>query len=532
MAALSRSFRDFIYDHHELWPNLTAKTDSSGDKNAIFQQTLMWAFKRHKIRRLQAIIKNDSTSNSSPLPPSLQQDVLSSCLNSLSHSLIPMSNLISLTITIDIPSSAHGTRSCNQLATLIRSVPTTLKQLCISGCNLQFPSEGARLTALTSLVLYGSRSSHTLPSSPSTADLLAIQDGNETPLSIPVRGAPSLPRGVIFQPNSLPASGSLKHLHIGHLGTPSLPDSLTALRGIKSLSIDWAADDIEATVPDFSLLEQCSSPETAGDGKDAWSSSLTHLSLGYYQATTLPERLPPTLKSLSLQWNIRTSEDMCRKADNEGVAFDVDAFHRSFKCLESLTMLTHLNLNNALGGWGLPSSVQKLTQLQSLGVVGSNPFYHWNGRKESIPLQLQAFKQLRSLDVEVYEASSHWECLAQLTNLERLRLGRGESPEAYVAPSVKNTIGTGLVRLLPALPKLKEVCTEGMMLPATASCGQWNRLMGSGVPPGMQEDAARAVKELGERGVALQRWYAWPFMMPGTTAIGNAEGVRAWNEVE
>lgn len=345
-------------------------------------------------------------------------------------------------------------------------------------------------------------------------------------------------------PQCLP--DNLERLEVCCFGQPELPEALTGVSRLKALTLDWAWENMNGAVtPDLSLLEKTKSNHNGQDWW--WCDHLTHLGLGYFQAQALPEALPASLVSLDLQWNLRTAEPSCRK-----LGFDVESFHRSFSCLEPLTALTHLNLNNALGAWGLPPSVAKLTQLESLGVAGTAPSWplidfidddddgmniggnNNNGLlafppRGGPPLapQLARFRRLKCLDVEIYEAAVEWEDLATLTGLERLRLAKSKGAEGYVHPDVRAVVGRGLVRLLPVLSALKEVHTEGMLLPATAACGRWERLLGFESPE-LRKEAAAAVETLRSRKVALSRWFTWPFGPFGP----QMDGVPSWDEVE
>jgi hypothetical protein len=406
-----------------------------------------------------------------------------------------LSSLISLNITLDIGEYACPQPGASFITDLISVAPKTLKQLTLRVPNIHFPEAGSKFSALTALALH----------SPD---------------------ATGVGSGVHIHPKSLPSG--LLHLSIGSLGSSSLPEALLGVKALESLAVDWASDPAEAAVvPDFSLLEDSLSSETESMDTTVstttarWNTAhLTHLSLGYFQASALPRKLPATLRSLDLQWNLTAVEPACRKD-----GFSVEEFHNSFSSLAPLTALTHLNLNKALGVWGLPPAVLKLTQLESLGVSGADPSACWvSALRAELPQQLQVFKNLRKLDIEIFDAAAGWEHLAALSKLERLRLGRGGQPEAYVRPDVQSVIGRGLVKLLPALPELKEVHTEGMLLPATSACSRWARLSGFEAPE-LREEAVNAVAKLSERRVMLQRWFCWPFSPSG-------EGMAAWDEVE
>jgi hypothetical protein len=515
VACTSRDLRDFVYDHFELYPNINAVgsviSTSSSSKDVLdhattrnvarsssFEKTLAWAEARGKIRRLRAAINPHKYEQSScrKLPTKWIENSFRHLASTMPH----LSSLISLHITLDIGDYACPEPGASFVRDLITVAPKTLKQLTLCIPNIHFPEDGAKLTALTALSLH----------SPD---------------------ATGVGSGVQIHPNSLPSG--LLHFSIGSLGSSSLPEALLGVKALESLAVDWASDPAEAAVvPDFSLLEgsltSSFSPSEDNYEEDAmkdqnrrWNTAhLTHLSLGYFQASALPRRLPPTLRSLDLQWNLTAVEPACRKA-----GFSVEEFHNSFSSLAPLTALTHLNLNKALGVWGLPPAILKLTQLESLGVSGADPSACWvSALRAELPQQLQVFRNLRKLDIEIFDAAAGWDHLASLKKLEVLRLGRGGQPEAYVRGDVQSVIGHGLVRLLPALPALKEVHTEGMLLPATSACSRWARLAGLEAPE-FREEAANAVEKLSERRVMLQRWFCWPFSPC-------EQGMAAWDEVQ
>lgn len=509
VACTSRDLRDFVYDHFELWPNLNAvgsalssssscSSTTSKVRSSSFEKTLAWAEARGKIRRLRAALNPHKYEQSTckKLPSEWIQNSFQRLTSTLPH----LSSLISLHITLDIGDYAPTQPGSSFITDLISVAPRTLKQLTVRVPNIHFPEDGSKLTALTALSLH----------SPD---------------------ATGIGSGVQIHPNSLPSG--LLHLSIGSLGSSSLPEALIGVKALESLAVDWASDPAEAAViPDFSILEGSLTSEKLSDvdttmdednsaSSTAWSTAhLTHLSLGYFQAAALPRKLPQTLRSLDLQWNLTAVEPACRKA-----GFSVEEFHNSFSSLAPLTALTHLNLNKALGVWGLPPAVLKLTQLESLGVSGADPSACWvSALRAELPQQLQVFKNLRKLDIEIFDAAAGWDHLTMLTALERLRLGRGGQPEAYVRQDVQSVIGRGLVKLLPALPALKEVHTEGMLLPATSACARWARLAGFEAPE-LREEALVAVAKLSERRVMLQRWFCWPFSPC-------EEGMSAWDEVQ
>jgi hypothetical protein len=469
-------------------------------QSSSFEKTLAWAEARGKIRRLRTAMNPHKYEQSSckKLPSEWIQNSFQRLTSTLPH----LSSLISLHITLDIGDYAPTQPGASFITDLIAVVPKTLKQLSLCVPNIHFPEDGSKLAALTALSLH----------SPDTTGVGS---------------------GVQIHPKSLPSG--LLHLSIGSLGSSCLPEALVRVKALESLAINWASDPAEAAViPDFSLLEGCSlssenlsdadtrmNEDTMAVASTGWNTAhLTHLSLGYFQAAALPRKLPPTLRSLDLQWNLTAVEPACRKD-----GFSVEEFHNSFSSLAPLTALTHLNLNKALGVWGLPPAVLKLTQLESLGVSGADPSACWvSALRAELPQQLQVFKKLRKLDLEIFDAAAGWEHLTMLTALERLRLGRGGQPEAYVRQDVRSVIGRGLVKLLPALPALKEVHTEGMLLPATGSCSRWARLAGFEAPE-LREEAVIAVEKLSERRVMLQRWFCWPFSPC-------EEGMSAWDEVQ
>ena len=503
VACTSTELRSFLYEHFELWPNLNAvgaalssPSSITSECNALattkvrsssFEKTLAWAEARGKIRRLRAAINphKHEQSYSTKLPA----EWIENSFNHLTRTLPHLSSLISLDITVDIGDYTCPEPGASFVTDLISVAPKTLKQLTLRVPNIHFPEDGAKLSALTALSLHS-------------------------------KDATGVDSGVHIHPKSLPAG--LLHLSIGSLGSSSLPEALLGVNALESLAVDWASDPAEnAIVPDFSLLESSAGVTPAAETVEQWNTAhLTHLSLGYFQASALPRKLPPTLRSLDLQWNLTACEPSCRKA-----GFSVEEFHNSFSSLAPLTALTHLNLNKALGVWGLPPAVLKLTQLESLGVSGADPSACWvSALRAELPQQLQVFKNLKKLDIEIFDAAAGWEHLTTLTALERLRLGRGGQPEAYVRGDVQSVIGRGLVKLLPALPALKEVHTEGMLLPATSACRRWARLAGVEAPE-LREEAFNAVEKLSERRVMLQRWFCWPFSPCG-------EGMPAWDEVK
>lgn len=470
MAGTCRALRDFVYHHQELWPNIAA----SGPPGTAISGPLSWAANRGHVRRLRVGFSSGS------LTPACEES-MASLVNAVHH----LPELVSLQVTMDVGMLP------DPMETLFPAsgAPRTLKQLTLAAPSLHLPSSMSDLTALTALSLRSVDSSR-------------------------------MGGGVTFAPDCLPRS--LLVLEIGSLGQAQLPEALKQVDALQSLTVDWAWEGTDAAVaPELSLLEEGS---VIAKGERSWCDHLTHLGLGYFEAKALPKALPPSLKSLDLQWNLTTTESCCRK-----VSVDVDNFHASFSCLRPLTALTHLCLNNALGGWGLPDAVTRLTQLESLGVAGTSPLWHWGGRRVDIAPQIsENFPNLKSLDIEIYEAAAGWEHIAKCSKLERLRLGKSAAAEAYVRPDVRAVVGRGLVRLLPALPALEEVHTEGMLLPATSACRRWERLLLGFEAESVRAEAAAAVDGLYQRRVALHRWYAWPFW-PGTAH--HSDQFSPWDEV-
>lgn len=475
VAGTCRALRDFVYRHSELWPNITA----SGALGNGISGPLNWAAERRHVRRLRV------TLSGLPTTQNCEETV-----KSLARAVHNLQELVSLQVTMDV-----GLVPMDPMETIFPAsgaplkLPRTLKQLTLAAPSLHLPSSMSELTALTALSLRSVDSSR-------------------------------MGDGVTFAPDSLPRG--LLILEIGSLGQTHLPEALKSVEALQSLTVDWAWEGTDAAVaPELSLLEESSSGDT---GRRSWCDHLTHLGLGYFEAKALPKALPPSLKSLDLQWNLTTTESCCRKA-----SVDVDTFHASFSCLQPLTALKHLCLNNALGGWGLPDAVTRLTQLESLGVAGTSPLWHWEGRRADIAPQLSAnFPNLKSLDIEIYEAAAGWEHIAKCSKLERLRLGKSAAAEAYVRSDVRAVVGRGLVRLLPALPALKEVHTEGMLLPATSACRRWERLLLGFEADSVRAEAAAAVDGLYRCCVALYRWYSWPFW-PGTA--NHSDKFCPWDEV-
>lgn len=476
VACVSKELRDFVYDHHELWSTIRAST-AGDDTPSPFDATLAWASARRKVLHLRACIHESDFCADGLLDP---QERVDAKVATLTRSLTSLDRLTSLSIRIDAGNRAKCPAS--QISALVAACSPSLRQLSVISCDLSEPIDASRLANLTSLALHASA-------------------------------------GKVAAPAALPTG--LKRLSITGLGGSELPRALASISALESLSLDWASGEVsEEVTPDWSLLSTAQHAQQ-GQGATAqnsavhdWTAHLSHLSLGYFAAEAMPAALPPTLRSLELQWNLQTCEQGLKKAPQ----FDVDAFHASFAALEPLTRLTHLNLNSALGSWGLPPAVLKLTQLESLGVAGNCSSFdvapgsgRWPERTvKDIAPQLRAFPKLRALDIEILEAAHGWEHLAALPLLEELRLGRSEAAEVYLLPAVKGTIGKGLIRLLPALQHLKEVRTEGMLLPATAVCRRWARLLGFEASE-LRQEAAAAVEVLHSRGVALERWYSWPF---------------------
>lgn len=500
MACTCRALRDIVYDHNELWPNLSAvgaASDADGTTPSPFDDTLAWAQARGRVRRLRAHITPHTARGGRYLAGTpANADAapwIGRSFRSLTRCVGRLDRLVSLHVCLEVgpssgasPAPGDGARA---VAALVAAAPATLRQLTLRVPDLHLPAAASRLTALTALVL-----------------------------DSPDAGGAALSGGVRISLAALPAG--LRRLAVGSLAAPELPRALTGVSALESLSLDWAGDAAAESpaAPDFSLLE---APAAAG-----WATGhLTALSLGYFAAAALPKALPPTLRSLELQWNYVACEPASRKD-----GFRVEDFHASFSCLGPLTEMTHLCLNRALGGWGLPPAVARLSQLRSLGVAGADPGEVASLQGPARPpgtLAAQvaaAFPRLTSLDIEILDAAAGWEELATLGELARLRLGRGGQPETYVQPAVHASLGRGLVRLLPALPALKEVHTEGMLLPATAACARWARLAGFDAPE-LRGEAEAAVEAMHRRGVALARWYSG-------AASPAREGMETWDEVE
>eukprot|EP00890_Picochlorum_soloecismus_P004361 jgi/Picsp_1/4926/NSC_02290-R1_---NA--- len=528
VACVSRQLKDFVYEHHELWENInvvaekeqpmrrySSSTDLCGSahkKRAMTKQgykgALSWAASRREVRRLRVVVKDDDADMRMMTSRKSQKNLMQLLEDPKSDTAVaqedsPMRLLVSTTaklpnlISLSVSAPAYS-NDC-EFELLSRMIPTlgsSLKQLVLSsGDGLCVPNSLASLGGLQSLCLQSCTGG-----------------------------------GVRIEDLALPAS--LKHLKIGGLAEDCLPQALKCVASLESLDINWAVDQDEegAPTPDLSLLK----------ASEHWCSNLKSLRLGYFEATRLPEWLPTSLIELELQWNLRT----CAFENSRKEDVDVDDFLQSFDVMLPLKNLKHLNLNNAVGQWGLPSAVCKLHQLESLGVVtgsgeeGAHGSAHPSNRaqREHPPIPRGAlakqvassFPNLKSLDIEIFEAASEAGSLAQLKHLQHLRLGKGESPETYVRPDVRVVVGRGLIKLLPSLPELEQVQTEGMLLPATASCGRWNRLLGFEAEE-LRSQAAAAVETLYRRGVALSRWYAWPFGTGNFESSGS--GIRPWDEV-
>jgi hypothetical protein len=529
VACVSRQLKDFVYEHHELWENINVVAEkeqpmrrysSSTDlcenakkKRAMttklgYKGALAWAASRREVRRLRVVVKDDDADMRMMTSRKSQKNLMQLLEDSKSDANAqedsPMRLLVSTTAKlpnlISLSVSAPAYSNDYEFEILSKMIPTlgsSLKQLVLSsGDGLYVPNSLASLGGLQSLCLQSCTGG-----------------------------------GVRLEDSALPES--LKHLKIGGLAENCLPHALKSVGSLESLDINWAVDQDEegAPAPDFSLLNE----------SEPWCSNLRSLRLGYFEATRLPDWLPATLIELELQWNLKTCAfENTRKED-----VDVDDFLQSFDVMLPLRNLKRLNLNNAVGQWGLPSAVRKLHQLESLGVVtgSGEEAAHGNGAQSSSRAQREhppiprgalakqvasSFPNLKSLDIEIFEAASEAASLAQLKHLKHLRLGKGESPETYVRPDVRVVVGRGLIKLLPSLPKLEQVQTEGMLLPATASCGRWNRLLGFEAEE-LRSQASAAVETLYRRGVALSRWYAWPFGTINFESSGS--GIQPWDEV-
>lgn len=527
MACVSRQLKDFVYEHHELWENINVVAEkeqpmrrysSSSDlcgsaqkKRAMttkqgYKGALAWAASRREVRRLRVVVKDDDADMRMMTSRKSQKNLMQLLDDPKSDTMIdaqedsPMRLLVSTTaklpnlISLSVSAPAYS-NDC-EFELLSRMIPTlgsSLKQLVLSsGDGLCVPNSLASLGGLQSLCLQSCTGG-----------------------------------GVRIEGSALPAS--LKHLKIGGFAEDCLPQALKCVASLESLDVNWAVDQDEegAPAPDLSLLKE----------SEDWCSNLKSLRLGYFEATRLPEWLPTSLVDLELQWNLKTCAfENTRKED-----VDVDDFLQSFDVMLPLRNLKRLNLNNAVGQWGLPSAVCKLHQLESLGVVtgsgeegtahpsNSAQREHTQIPRGALAMQVaSSFPNLKSLDIEIFEAASEAASLAQLKHLKHLRLGKGESPETYVRPDVRVVVGRGLIKLLPSLPELEQVQTEGMLLPATASCGRWNRLLGFEAEE-LRSQASAAVETLYRRGVALSRWYAWPFGSGNFESSGS--GIRPWGEV-
>ena len=517
-----------MYEHHELWENINVVAEkeqpmrryssstnlcgSAQKKRAMttklgYKGALAWAASRREVRRLRVVVKDDDADMRMMTSRKSQKNLLQLLEDSKSDTIAqedsPMRLLVSTTaklpnlISLSVSAPAYS-NDCEfeLLSKMIPTLGSSLKQLVLSsGDGLYVPNSLASLEGLQSLCLQSCTGG-----------------------------------GVRIEDSAFPAS--LKRLKIGGLAEDCLPQALKSVTSLESLDINWAVDQDEegAPAPDFSSL----------NASESWCSNLRSLRLGYFEATRLPDWLPTSLIELELQWNLKTCAfENTRKED-----VDVDDFLQSFDVMLPLRNLKRLNLNNAVGQWGLPSAVRKLHQLESLGVVtGSGEAAHGGGAQSSTRPQREhppiprgalakqvasSFPNLKSLDIEIFEAASEAASLAQLKHLTHLRLGKGESPETYVRPDVRVVVGRGLIKLLPSLPELEQVQTEGMLLPATASCGRWNRLLGFEAEE-LRSQASAAVETLYRRGVALSRWYAWPFGTINSESSGT--GIRPWDEV-
>ena len=508
VACASKQLKDFVYEHHELWStiNVVAEKEQVGSRSTSvlshrgtskrrgmdsarsFREALLWTAARREVRRLRVVVHDDDAENRMMSSRRSQRNLVQfglddetdqeveqeehSPMKLLVNTVCDLPHLTSLSVNAPAYSS---NKSFQFLPQLVSALHTDLKQLILtSSDHIHVPTGMQRLEKLETLVLESSG-------------------------------------GVSIDHRALPSG--LKHLKIGGYIEPCLPEALTHVSGLTALQIHWAVDqDVECAVcPGFGMLSEGAS----------WCSQLKQLNIGYFESSSLPKWLPSTLKHLEIQWNLK----LCAIEDTKD-EIDVDAFLRSFDVLLPLNNLTHLNLNNSIGRWGLPEAVCQLYQLQYLGIVSysgdstttpiagvSHQSRYPPTRRGQIASHIaHSFPNLKKLDIEICEAAAGASHLSRLKNLEHLRLGRGESPETYVRLDIRDIVGRGLIQLLPALPNLKEVQTEGMLLPATASCGKWNRLLGFEAEE-LRSQAISAVNDLHSRGVALNRWYAWPFSL-------------------
>lgn len=522
VACTCKQLKEFVYEHHELWSTISVVAEKesklSRSPSALglhpahpkrhmnssgYRGALRWTAERKEVRRLRVVLHDEeaearmvrSRKSQKNLQQLLQESTMmrdewegGSPMQLLVNTASELPSLISLAISA--PAYSNDL-SFELLPRLIPALNPNIKQIVLTSSDmLKVPNSLRSLRGLVSLSLESSTGG-----------------------------------GVSLAAESLPSG--LKHLKIGGLLNDMIPEALSGVEGLESLDINWAVDDDkdQARTPDFSVLSQ----------KQPWCTRLKRLSLGYFEASSLPDWLPESLTHLELQWNLKT----CMNEDSKQ-QLDVDVFHRSFDCLIPLKQLVHLNLNNFIGQWGIPEAVCALSQLEYLGVVSARSDLLeapvGQGTPVAPPIQrgriaatiAKNFPNLKRLDIEIYEASIGARELTALKYLERLRLGRGESPETYVRLDVKDVVGRGLIFLLPSLPNLTEVQTEGMLLPATASCGRWNRLLGFEAEE-LRAQASAAVKCLQDRGVALSRWYAWPFA--GGSSSNTVGGIKSWDTV-
>jgi hypothetical protein len=577
VACVSTHLRDYVYDHAELWANVVAVAPpcpSPAAPPGRFAGTLAWAAKRQRVRRLRVAVQEEAWrgQGGARLPPdafaALATAQLASCLTALR-------GLISLDVWLADDYAAPCGPAL--VAALLApgsgdaaAVPA-LRQLSLRAPCVHLPAEAAALSGLTALSLRAPARGEgagvwvdpgALPPGLRRLRLSGCAEAALPPALGAVAGlrslevdwagdgaAPAVRPDLSLLEGGGAWTAQLTHLSLGHFAAAALPKALP--RGLRALELKWnvqvrdacvllyvtAAPPLPAAVfctlfvllsPFFCrVLGAGRRPPAARPSLPPAARSLSAPALVPRSCTTPSSALsPPFLRPLTLPRPLQTAEWEWRK---DAAADDhVAAFHDSFSALTPLTALTRLNLNGSVGGWGLPPAVQALTQLESLGVAGASPF---GGRgaagAAALAPQLRRLRRLRRLDVEIVEAAAGWADLAALTALEELRLGKSGDPEQYCQPGVKRVVGAGLVALLPALPALREVHTEGMLLPATPACGRWNRLLGFEAPE-LRAAAVAAVEALHGRGVALRRWYAAPYG-PGAAEAG--EGWTAWDEV-
>jgi hypothetical protein len=482
VACCSRELAAFVDARPELWPAVEAVAETGGppEEAARLEGALGWAAARTRVRRLRVALRDDARAERRLAGAPAFEERAGAAVAALGAALSASVALASLDLELPsgpaaLPDRARPAFGRALAAALSAGAGPTLRQLSVRAWAVELPpSAGAAFSRLEALALDAASG----------------------------RGA-RLPRGCLPR--------GLVRLRLSGLAEPELPPALQDLDGrLEVLELRWAdgpAAALDAAGPDLSLL--------AAPGPRAWCGALRVLAVAVPGAAALPAALPRGLEALTLKWGAAAASAAWRK----GSRFDRDPFHASCAALAPLESLTHLCLNNAVGGWGLPPAVAALTRLESLGVAGSAPGdAAWGRAAAALPPQLTRLARLRRLDIEIIEAADGWAELAKLTSLEYLRLGRGGAPEEYAAAAP--AISAGLAALLPALPALKEVSTEGMLLPATRTGGRWARL-GGGAPGPAAADAAAA---LAARGVALRRWYS-------QASEGTRAGWTAWDEV-